>query len=309
MRRDLLRAKASDALERYERANGPLPGIVRTEHRASLVEQLVDSMRRTQYFERLRRESSGPDVADPSSVSFDALRAAVFHDRAGDRDEAFWLLFLFVHFGKNQRSKWHLIADVYGRLGDGAVWSWVAVSGDVSAFRRWLESNVEAIRSLRPERRFGNHRKYESLDAWSVNGTGAVVESYVDWVGANGHDARISQIVARSTTPAERFDTICTSLEKNVRRFGRTAAFDYCSTLEKLAFAPVEPNAAHLTGATGPLKGARLLLAKPGHGLSSSALETMLVPLRAELGVGFDVLEDALCNWQKSPASFRPFRG
>jgi hypothetical protein len=29
---------------------------------------------------------------------------------------------------------------------------------------------------------FGNHRKYESLDADSPRGTGAVVESYVGWV-------------------------------------------------------------------------------------------------------------------------------
>jgi hypothetical protein len=35
----------------------------------------------------------------------------------------------------------------------------------------------------------------------------------------------------------------------------------------------------------------------------------MLVPLREELDVGFDVIEDALCNWQKSPAEFKPFRG
>ena len=40
-----------------------------------------------------------------------------------------------------------------------------------------------------------------------------------------------------------------------------------------------------------------------------AALEAALTPLRAELNVGFDVLEDALCNWQKSPDEFKPFRG
>jgi Alpha-glutamyl/putrescinyl thymine pyrophosphorylase clade 3 len=123
-----------------------------------------------------------------------------------------------------------------------------------------------------------------------------------------GHDARIAQITTGVTTRAERFEALYDSV-RTVRRFGRTGAFDYCSTLAKLDFVAIEPSAACLAGATGPLAGARLLLSQPGQSLSPAALERMLTPLRAELDVGFDVLEDALCNWQKSPAEFKPFRG
>jgi hypothetical protein len=305
MTRASLRAELTGALQRYEHANGALPGIVQPDHREVLIEQLVESSRATLYFERLRNERSGASVADPSTESFHPLRAAIFQERAGNRDEAFWLVFLFVHFGRNRRSGWSLIADVYGQLGGGTLWSWDAVTTDVNAFRQWLDENVISIKSLQPRRSFGNHRKYESLDAWSVNGTGAVVASYVDWVGAAGHDVRVAQITAGATTRTQRFDALYESV-RAVHRFGRTAAFDYCSTLANLAFVAVEPSAACLVGATGPMKGAQLLLGRRG---PPAALEAMLVPLRAELDVGFDVLEDALCNWQKSPVEFKPFRG
>jgi hypothetical protein len=304
----LLRARFADALQNYEQANGALPGVAQSERRASLVEQLVASARRTLYFEHLLNRPGGSSVADPSSPAFNPLSGAVLQDRAGNRDEAFWLVFLFVHFGKHRGSGWRLIADIYSRLDGGALWSWDVVAADVYAFRDWLDQNVDTIKNLRPRRSFGNHRKYESLGAWSDNGTGAVIASYVGWVGAAGHDARIAQITTGATAPAQRFDALYDSV-RAVRRFGRTGAFDYCSTLSKLDLAAIEPGRACLAGATGPLSGAQLLLSQPRQQLSPAELEEMLRPLRAELKVGFDVLEDALCNWQKSPAEFKPFRG
>lgn len=308
MSRTLLRARLAEALRQYEEVNGVLPGIAQPERRAALVEQLVASVRRTQYFEHLLNHAGGATVADPATEAFNPLRAAIHHDRAGNRDEAFWLVFLFVHFGKHRRSGWRLIADIYGRLNAGTLWSWGAVVADVDAFRNWLDENVDAIKSLEPRRGFGNHRKYESLGAWNDSGTGAVVASYVGWVGASGHDVRLAQVTTDATTPDQRFDALYQSV-REVRRFGRTGAFDYCSTLSKLGFVPIEPSAAFLDGATGPLTGARLLLSSPEERLSPPILEAMLTPLRAELNVGFDDLEDALCNWQKSPDEFKPFRG
>ncbi len=308
MTRALLRAQFIAALQEYENASGPLPGIARPECRAALVEQLIDSARRTQYFDHVLNRPGGPTVADPTTTAFNPLRAAIVQQRAGDRDEAFWLVFLFVHFGKHRRSGWRLIADVYGRLDRGPLWSWRAVAADVNVFRQWLNDHLEEIKSREPRRGFGNHRKYESLGAWSDNGTGAVVASYVDWVGGGGHGAHIAQITADAATPAERFDALYSSV-RSVRRFGRTGAFDYCATLAKIGLVAIQPSAACLAGATGPLAGARLLVCDRGQHLAPAGLEVALRPLLEALDVEFDVLEDALCNWQKSPAEFRPFRG
>jgi hypothetical protein len=74
----------------------------------------------------------------------------------------------------------------------------------------------------------------------------------------------------------------------------------------KLGLANIEPPSTYVQGSTGPVKGARLLF-----GVRSSAkqLDSWLIELDAQLHVGMQVLEDALCNWQKSPTKFKPFRG
>ena len=79
----------------------------------------------------------------------------------------------------------------------------------------------------------------------------------------------------------------------------------------KLGLAPIEPGSTYMIGATGPLSGVRrLFLGSPtAGGATPRQLDAWLVQLEAQLGVGMQVLEDSLCNWQKSPAEFRRFRG
>jgi hypothetical protein len=43
--------------------------------------------------------------------------------------------------------------------------------------------------------------------------------------------------------------------------------------------------------------------------LGWALLEDWLLELDATLGVGMQVMEDSLCNWQKSPIRFKHFRG
>ena len=71
-------------------------------------------------------------------------------------------------------------------------------------------------------------------------------------------------------------------------------------------------NVIYMQGATGPYQGALLLFGENSRPkLSQSELEAWLVRLEAHLDLyfGMQVLEDALCNWQKSPRKFKPFRG
>jgi hypothetical protein len=95
----------------------------------------------------------------------------------------------------------------------------------------------------------------------------------------------------------------------HVRQFGRTARFDYLQTAGELGLAPITPDALHCQGSTGPVAGARLLFGDPGNSPSLADLENSAVKLDGYLNLGLDAIEDALCNWQKSPALFRPFRG
>jgi hypothetical protein len=95
-----------------------------------------------------------------------------------------------------------------------------------------------------------------------------------------------------------------------VYRFGRTARFDYLTMVGKLKFASLEPGVAYLKNATGPRNGARLLLSGDRAAkIDWPDLERRLVALAADLGVGQQVMEDSLCNWQKAPSTYKHFVG
>lgn len=285
----------------------PLLGLPDEDHLEVLVGQLIESQRRTRYIQRLLGMQLGPSALDGVSVSFDPLKGAILKHRAGDHDEACWLALLSTHFGRSRRTGWQLAGDFYARLGDGGTWDWLSTSGDVTEMRCWLEANRGALRAQGGV--FGNHRKYESLNAWEPTGTGNVLATYVAWVGDGTHAERFAQIAPDLLTRSERFAALYASLGP-IARFGRTARFDFLSTLGKIGLVDIEADSAHLAGATGPLTGARLLLdGRKESRATARSLEARLLPVQRKLGVPFDVLEDALCNWQKSPRSFVPFRG
>lgn len=299
--------RLQDALIEIQESSETLPGLRDVDHEDVLVAQLVESQRRTRYIRRLLDMNLSPVTLDGANDNFDPLKGAIVSQRSGHHDEACWLILLATHFGKTRQTGWRLAGDFYGRLGQGTNWDWPSTWGDVSGMRGWLDFNQAALRARGG--RFGNHRKYESLNAWEPTGTGQVIATYLDWVGNVSHADRFMQIAPSSLTPRHRFAALYKAMGP-VARFGRTARFDYLTTLAKIGLADIEPDSAHLSGATGPLAGARLLL--DGHKNSKTRLgdlEVRLSIVQQTLSVQFDVLEDALCNWQKSPGRFIPFRG
>lgn len=294
--------RLADALTKYNRAGNGTPGL-RGSKRQTFVEQLLDSIRRVSFPRVIASRPISPLRSDPASPLFDPLRAAVLCSRTRRLEEAFWLVFLSVHFGKHRRSGWTFVKSVYGALGAGR-WDWRTTSADPTRFRSWLDQHEDALRATRGG--FGNHRKYQSLSANSPTGTGAVVESYVRWVERSRTHARLMRMALADAggEPKAAFDHLYGSMNA-VTGFGRTARFDYLTMVGNLNLATIEPGSTYMTGATGPRKGARLLF---GMDQSPSELDSKLIALDHYLGVGMQVLEDALCNWQKSPSRFIRFR-
>ena len=299
------------AITRYEQEVRPLPGISDNAARSALIEQLIESLRRVRYVAVIQTRDIADERADPSSAIFNPLRAAILHSRADRLDEACWLVFLSVHFGEHSRAGWRYVRDVYGRLGDTPHWDWDTVTSDVADFRRWLDEHQASLKRAGEAHGFGNHRKYQSLDANSPNGTGAAVETYIEWVGPS-RDHRLlldEALVQAKCDPRVAFDTLYGSM-RMVASFGRLARFDYLTMLGKLRLIGIEPGSTYMEGATGPVAGARLLCTGVvGSDVKLSTLDSWLVELESYLGVGMQVIEDALCNWQKSPMIFKPFRG
>jgi len=297
-------------LIRFASATRPLPGISNPTRRSVLVAQMIDSMRRVEFVSIVKARPLSPHRCNPQSSLFDPVRAAAYQANAGNIEEAFWLVFLFVHFGKHRRTGWQLARNIYGRLSSAPPWTWVRVNSAPHAFRAWLETNMATLSTPSLAGQFGNHRKYETLRTDTPNGTHAVVESYIKWVAPPRTHRTLFTIALQESggDPRRAFDSLYWSM--NVRRFGRTAKFDYLTMVGKLGLATIEPGTAYLEGATGPLRGARLLFGgRPDSKLSTASLEKHLQELGAHLRLGMQILEDSLCNWQKHPSIYRRFLG
>ncbi len=298
--------KLEKALVRHNQDIRKLPGISSVSVRRAFVAQLIESRRRVDYVHRIAARDVSSTRADPSSASFDPLKAALHFHRKGDIEEALWLVFLATHFGKSRQFGWDRVRAIYGCLGQGGTWNWLRTSGDPAGFRQWLHTNRKSIPG-----RFGNHRKYESLDGTSTTGTGQVIESYVGWVlKAGGHPNLLSDALSHAKgDPGLTFDLLFKSMS-SVARFGRTAKFDYLTMIAKLGFAKIEPHKPYMTSATGPRRGANLLFrGKSTDTESAKHLDGWTYELGKGLKLGMQEMEDALCNWQKSPKEFKPFRG
>ncbi|MEE4333709.1 hypothetical protein V2J70_09460 [Pseudomonas alliivorans] len=287
----------------------PLPGIVAVENKVALMEQMVESIRRVDYVAAIAGRSISNDRVDPQSEYFDPIRAAVLKTKSGDVEEACWLIFLATHFGKSGTTGWLLTKDIYGTLGGAHNWTWPLVSTNPVAMNQWIAANYTVLKARGGK--FGNHRKYETLNPAKSNSTGEVVESYVNWVMQYGsHQALFDHALAQSGNSARAAFRVLYKSMKAVRRFGRTGKFDYLTMIAKVGISPIEADSTYMGQATGPVKGARLLFGgRTAAGISARELEMKIQQLDDELGVGMQVIEDALCNWQKSPGRFVRFRG
>ena len=297
-----------DGLSQCESGPVPLPGIQQHARRDAFVGQLVDSIRRVRFVPTIAARSIHPDRGDGLSTMFDPVKAAVLHMRAGDVEEACWLIFIFVHFGKHARSGYRYTREVYSALGTRAPWTFANTSADVAGFRAWLDAHQDEI-SRGGRRGFGNHRKYQSLSAYKPNGTGDAFATYVQWVrGRGNHVALIDTALQQANgSPALAFDLLYRSMEA-VRSFGRTARFDYLTMLGKLGIANIRPGSAYFSAATGPVVGARLMLqGNTNTDLSVRELDRRVAVMAQHLGVGMQEMEDSLCNWQKSPEYYVRF--
>lgn len=265
-----------------------------------LVEQLVESVRRNNYIRAIKARPISPVRLDPHSRLFDPYKAALLQQRANNIDEAFWLVFQATHFGKHLEDNWSLFRDVYGRLGQSPIWSWSEITAKFDSFETWFDAHLDDIKGLK--HRFSNHRQYQS-----IANTKRVFRSYIDWIGGQGgHANTISHAVRahQNGPPREVFDYLFNEMS-SVYQFARLGKFDFLCMLGKLGLAPIEPGSTYMAGATGPYQGARLLLGER----SRRECETLLQELDETLQVGMQALEDALCNWQKSPRKFIAFRG
>ena len=247
--KDRARAKQlKEALISYSSFVHPLPGIKETAALDCFVEQLIESIRRVKYIGVIGARDISARRKDPTDEIFDPIYAAICHRREGNMDEAFWLVFLFVHFGKNAKGGWRYLKDIYGGLGKQALWTWSRLCVNPKDFQDWLHDNMSEIRQSHLAGGFGNHRKYQSLDAFGSSGTGLAFVSYVNWTGRQRSHQRLFKFHCEQANgnPFFAFDSLYRSMD-SVASFGRTAKFDYLTMIGKLGLADIQPGSVYKT--------------------------------------------------------------
>lgn len=296
----------SNLIDAYSNDVLPLVGLTSLERKSVLVAQLIDSIRRIEFLRLKSERAKSPNLHTPYSGSFEPFGGAVALLKAGRVDDAYWLVYLATHFGKHKVDGWNLTEDFYGRFGQGGVWDWATSSRNPLAISDWLEAIYPHVTSSGRSRHFGNHRKFETLKP-GPKGTGYALATYIQWVGQYGsHQELISAVHKRvGQNPKEVFACLYRELDK-VGKLGRLGKFDLLCNLTNLMIAPIFPDKAYIAESTGPKAGAKMLF---GNALSAKRLDDACAKLAEYLNVSPQVIEDALCNWQKSPSNYIYFRG
>ena len=153
----------------------------------SLSRQVLDSISRVQYVYTIANKAYSASVADPNQSCFDPIKAAIYHRNLGNLDEACWLIFLSIHFGKNRLSGWKLARHFYA--GPGTTCAWFNIMSHQQTLEPWLHTLSRIKSQKKSGLNFGNHRKYESINPAKKDSTLKILLSYIDWVTDYGDHA------------------------------------------------------------------------------------------------------------------------
>lgn len=297
-----------ESLARYQIEIGQLPGLHLPGATDTLVRQMIASLRRIEYIRLLGGRNHDERKRNPNDPSFDPLAGAVIYRNEGNYDEAVWLTFLATQFGKHKFDGWKLCANVYGSFGLGPIWTSAEYRARPDDFAAMLRGNSASLADAQVAGRYSNHRQYVSRKPDSLIQTFSEAAAWLFGYGTFIDRVRVVQQV-RGREPTDVFDDLYHSM-KMVHSYGRLGAFDLLTMLGKLNLAPIYPGSTYLVGATGPLRGARLLfLGSTDHPATGRALQARFDQLDEYIMIGKQPLEDSICNWQKSPRRFIPFRG
>ena len=298
----------SRELDNLSKYKVPLPGINNSMCKEIFVRQLLDSISRVKYAQFIANRRIDVCRTDPLNKIFDPLYSAVYLNNTGDIENACWLVFLSTHFGKSKKSGWLLVREIIGGCTGSFVWTWENISQNPEEFKNWYSEYYDAVIKKEGNRFFNNHRKYQTLDPKKKFSPPAIFQSYIDWVlKFDSHKKMFNKTMIEASSCREKAFNLMYK-DMKVMQFSRMGKFDYLTMIAKLGIVDLEPDSAYLSGSTGPKKGAAVLFGKG----SIAEYEEYLKVMRNELSIGdigMQVLEDAICNWQKSTKRYIRFSG
>lgn len=207
-----------------------------------------------------------------------------------------WILYTATYFGRSNKSKWELFKRATFRT-NGSIMLFEDIEKTPEKYFKYL-SSFDFFDGCS----YSNHRKFT---AKRLTGDKGVFQS-MEYLVKNSNQYSVEKKMD--------FHSMY-KLAQKIPNFGRLAAFDFSSTLVKCGLNIEEPQSMYAENSTGPLDGLGLLLRVTKNDSSYNAKIKLSSDLmnwfieNTRIFMTGQVLEDAICNWQKNTSSFVRYSG
>lgn len=258
--------------------------------------QTIDSIRRVKIYETYQFRA---DIADAKGLpySYTSNPFSLAQRTSLSIETRVWVIYVATYFGKSDTSKWKLFNNVAFRS-DNSLITFEEIIDNKEGYFDYLR-NMNFFEGSK----YSNHRKYTRK---SLDGERGVLTSFEFMLD------HMNQFCLNAFSP---FDTIYQQA-LNIPNFGRMAAFDFTCSLSKCGLNVDQPTSMYHKYSTGPLDAINdiLILAgveSPNNNLKVTFGDELLnwFNTNYEIYMLAQVLEDAICNWQKSPTSYFRYFG
>ena len=261
----------------------------------TLARQTNDSIRRIELYKSYRERAihavnKGLDFNHTSIPFVLAQRSDL------SQNNRLWILYLATYFGKSNQSGWELFKRAtFDRK--KSIMLFQDIQKDRDEYFRCLAS-FDFFDGCS----YSNHRKFTAKRLTGEKGVFESMEYFVKNINQYSFGYRID------------FHSIYKGAQK-IPNFGRLGAFDFASSLVKCGFDVAEPESMYGENSTGPLNAIGLLLRLTNGDSSQKAKLQLCSDLmewfqkNSNIFMVGQVLEDAVCNWQKNPSTYIWYRG
>lgn len=207
-----------------------------------------------------------------------------------------WVLYIATYFGKSSKSKWEL----FNRAtfdNNRSIMLFENIQKDLDKYFKYLYS-FDFFDGCT----YSNHRKFTAKRMTGEKGVFGSMEYFVKNIDQYSVDNKMD------------FHSMYKLAEK-IPNFGRLAAFDFSSSLVKCGLNIEEPNSMYAEHSTGPLDAIDLLLRLTNNKSSSNEKYKLCTDLmrwfedNTYIFMAGQVLEDALCNWNKNTSKYYKYTG
>ncbi len=260
-----------------------------------LAKQTSDSIRRIQIYETYRIKAQ--EAVKSKKPFLYTSNPFVLAQRSDlNLQNKVWIIYLATYFGKSNKSKWELFNRATFHK-DQSIIKFDQINADLDNYFKYLSSFA-----FFQDCAYSNHRKYTAKKLLGSKGLFRSMEYFVN------------NVELYSSEDEMEFHEMYL-LSQKIPNFGRLGGFDFTSSLAKCRFNIKEPKSMYADHSTGPLQALELLLKLTNNNsslasqkqLSSDLMEWFLK--HSKIFMTGQVLEDAICNWQKDTRKYIRYTG